>query len=376
MNCFILMILINLVSCQHKESIQIPNDGNKCNVVNVHFGESQSSSNEGTRIAGPPGKRGPAGETGPMGPRGPKGNPGKEGKPADSAKAETDILNILMSKSCQELEQVHGIKKSGHYIMRSMLSASPIYQYCDFKVHEGVSSCDELRQNQKLINGGSYKFKTSTASSVQFNTCKWDLFTCHDLKEFKEDYQSGFYRLGMDGDQYDVYCNFASDQVVTEVWHDSMQELKAESNCDTRGCYRFVPKYGINQRHILKIIDSSSECKQFIKMKCQGSVLFHNGDPYAWWISRTGEKMLYWGGATSKRKHYCACGETGTCVKSSHRCNCDNNSENLVTQDEGYITDKSKLPVQEIKLGDIGGANEKAWHRLGKLECIGKCEIS
>jgi len=49
-----------------------------------------------------------------------------------------------------------------------------------------------------------------------------------------------------------------------------------------------------------------------LQYRCVGSALFFNGgDVKAAWISRDGEKMRYWGGATSRRDYYCACGETG-----------------------------------------------------------------
>ena len=45
--------------------------------------------------------------------------------------------------------------------------------------------------------------------------------------------------------------------------------------------------------------------------RCFGSVLFDNSDPsVAAWISRDGMPQIYWGGATSHRDRYCACGET------------------------------------------------------------------
>ena len=61
----------------------------------------------------------------------------------------------------------------------------------------------------------------------------------------------------------------------------------------------------------------------------------------------------------------------GSCYDSSYRCNCDNNDNSVMTQDEGYLNEKSKLPVREIKFGDMGDSGESGWHTLGKLECSG-----
>ncbi|XP_077975608.1 EGF and laminin G domain-containing protein-like [Styela clava] len=84
--------------------------------------------------------------------------------------------------------------------------------------------------------------------------------------------------------------------------------------------------------------------------------------------------MTYWGGSTSRRAGYCACGEINSCepnhLGNRGKCNCDNN-QLLLTQDEGYLTDKTKLPVQELRFGDMGGTPETASISLGKLECMG-----
>jgi len=37
----------------------------------------------------------------------------------------------------------------------------------------------------------------------------------------------------------------------------------------------------------------------------------NDGTSFAAWIYRDGETMKYWGGASSRRNFYCACGETG-----------------------------------------------------------------
>ena len=39
--------------------------------------------------------------------------------------------------------------------------------------------------------------------------------------------------------------------------------------------------------------------------------MFRNENPtYAAWLSSDGTPQIYWGGATSRRDRYCACGET------------------------------------------------------------------
>jgi len=65
-------------------------------------------------------------------------------------------------------------------------------------------------------------------------------------------------------------------------------------------------------RHQQKSIDAVEDLSfVFLQYRCLGSVLFNNGFiPRATWITREGEQMKYWGGATSRRDFYCACAET------------------------------------------------------------------
>ena len=82
--------------------------------------------------------------------------------------------------------------------------------------------------------------------------------------------------------------------------------------------------------------------------------------------------MTYWGGADSV-PFKCACGLNNTCANVNFGCNCDTNDWNW-REDSGLITDKSKLPVTQLRFGDtgvIGGRNEKGYHTLGKLRCYG-----
>ena len=54
---------------------------------------------------------------------------------------------------------------------------------------------------------------------------------------------------------------------------------------------------------------------------------------------------------------------------SNQRCNCDKN-DFVWRYDEGYITDKQRLPLTEVRLGDTGHDNEIGKFAVGPLECI------
>ena len=79
--------------------------------------------------------------------------------------------------------------------------------------------------------------------------------------------------------------------------------------------------------------------------------------------------MTYWGGAppdSGKR----ACGMTNSCADSRHGCNCVKN-DNVWREDSGLLTDKTHLPVKQLRFGDTGDGSEQGYHTLGKWKCSG-----
>ncbi|KAL9975012.1 hypothetical protein ACROYT_G012127 [Oculina patagonica] len=82
-------------------------------------------------------------------------------------------------------------------------------------------------------------------------------------------------------------------------------------------------------------------------------------------------QKTYWGGA-SPGSGKCACGMTNSCADLSLPCNCDKNDQ-VWREDSGLLTDKTHLPVKQLRFGDTGtsGYNEQGYHTLGKLKCYG-----
>ena len=138
------------------------------------------------------------------------------------------------------------------------------------------------------------------------------------------------------------------------------------------GSYIRKVKYNISMEHVIAIIERSQKCEQFIKYECYNSALWFDG-PDAWWVSRGGAQMKYWGGAPPGSSK-CKCGMTDSCVVKGTRCNCDQN-ENIWTEDSGDLTDKDSLPVTELRFGDTGRTHddhdEIGYHTLGALRCWG-----
>ena len=98
--------------------------------------------------------------------------------------------------------------------------------------------------------------------------------------------------------------------------------------------------------------------------------LLVNGNMFGWWVSRDGDKMTYWGGAISIPLYKCACEVSGTCANPVYGCNCDENNKEL-REDSGLLTNKSHLPVIQLRFGDISPPHELGYHTLGKLRCYG-----
>ena len=157
---------------------------------------------------------------------------------------------------------------------------------------------------------------------------------------------------------------------VTVISHDSENRTLVKGY-EAPGSYsRDINYTGVSLSQLVSLTRVSLHCEQFIKYECHGSVLFYNGTSFGWWVSPSDNKMTYWGGASEDGK--CACGRNNTCAKRNHGCNCDKNDLNW-REDSGFLTDKTKLPVKQLRFGDTGNPNktEAGYHTLGKLECYG-----
>ena len=79
----------------------------------------------------------------------------------------------------------------------------------------------------------------------------------------------------------------------------------------------------------------------------------------------------YWGGATG-HTNMRACGVVNSC-RGGKKCNCDYQTTTIGwREDSGLLTDKTSLPVTQIRLGDLDQSHEEGYHTLGKLKCYGQ----
>ena len=180
---------------------------------------------------------------------------------------------------------------------------------------------------------------------------------------------SGNYEIDADGPggliPFTVYCDMSDKNGVgvTVVSHDS----ESRTHVHTGTTQRDIHYTGASLSQLASLTRVSSHCEQFIKYECYNSGLVVFG--YSWWVSRDSSKMTYWGGA-SPGSGKCACGMTNSCAHPSRGCNCDKN-DNVWREDSGLLTDKTSLPVKQLRFGDLGG-NKQGYYTLGKLKCYGQ----
>ena len=204
--------------------------------------------------------------------------------------------------------------------------------------------------------------------------------TCSEIKLHSPKATSGSYVIDPDGEggyePFTVHCDMTDKNGVgvTVVGHDSEQRTLVRGY-ESQGSYvRDIHYTGsglTSNAQLFGLLDISTHCDQFIKYECHGSLLlFSPGNPNGWWVSRDNVKMTYWGGATPADSYKCACGVDNTCADSSRGCNCDKNDA-VWREDSGLLTEKSDLPVLQLRFGDTGASFEYGYHTLGKLKCYG-----
>ena len=202
--------------------------------------------------------------------------------------------------------------------------------------------------------------------------------SCSSIKSGYSGSSSGNYIIDPDGKggvaPFSVYCDMSDKGGVgvTVISHDSESRTHVNSvspGCGSAGCYRKDVTYtGVSTAQLAALTRVSQNCEQFIKFECNGPVAFVP-ESVAWWVSRDGRKMNYWGGAGGSA-NTCACGVTNSCLN-GQKCNCYNGGRGW-REDSGLLTDKSALPVTQIRLADLDDSNEEGYHTLGKLKCYGQ----
>ena len=235
-----------------------------------------------------------------------------------------------------------------------------------------------LLKNVSPSDAGSYTCVAKNSQRSIEVTSVVEIFplSCSSIKSGHSGSSSGNYMIDPDGEggvsPFSVYCDMRDKGGigVTVISHDSESRTHVGNipECG-QGCYRKDVTYtGVSIAQLAALTRVSQNCEQFIKYECYPGSLFIEAG-YAWWVSRDGTRMDFWGGATGHNK-MCACGVTNSCPGGGRKCNCP--SSQGWSEDSGLLTDKSTLPVSQIRLGDLGGSYDEGYHTLGKLKCYGQ----
>ena len=252
-----------------------------------------------------------------------------------------------------------------------------------------------LPQNHVIFSNGTLFLKKVTINDAGSYTCiaqnyqrtikasstvevRWR--SCGSIKSAHSGSSSGNYIIDPDGKggvtPFSVYCDMSDKGGVgvTVISHDSESRTHVSNipfcGHSNPGCYSKSVSYsGISATQLEALTRVSQNCEQFIKFECNNGVAFVP-ESVAWWVSRDGRKMNYWGGAGGSA-NMCACGVTNSCSSSGKKCNCHNGGSGW-REDSGLLTDKSALPVTQIRLADFDDSGEEGYHTLGKLKCYGQ----
>ena len=145
---------------------------------------------------------------------------------------------------------------------------------------------------------------------------------CSSIKSGRSGSSSGNYIIDPDGKggvaSFSVYCDMSDKGGVgvTVISHNSKSRTHVNSvspGCVKAGCYRKDVTYtAVSTAQLAALTRVSQNCEQFIKFECNNDVAFIE-DRHAWWVSRDGTRMYYWGGAAGYN-NMCAYGVTISCL--------------------------------------------------------------
>ncbi|XP_026281796.1 neurexin-4 isoform X1 [Frankliniella occidentalis] len=184
---------------------------------------------------------------------------------------------------------------------------------------------------------------------------------------------------------FPVTCEFYADgRILTVVKHNNENPTSVDGFQEP-GSYVHNVIYDAEMTQIEALINRSSTCRQRLHYACKNSKLLNSPSlpnmpfrPFSWWVSRSNQRMDYWGGALPGSRK-CECGVLGTCRDPTKWCNCDGIRLNSAGQHEdwsedgGFLTQKEYLPVKQLRIGDTGNPvdDKEGRFTLGPLYCEG-----
>ncbi|CAH0407172.1 unnamed protein product [Chilo suppressalis] len=181
---------------------------------------------------------------------------------------------------------------------------------------------------------------------------------------------------------FPVTCELLSDGRVLTALHHTASASTTVDGYQEPGSFRQDIQYDAERPQIEALINRSHSCSQRLDYLCRHSRLLNSPSdegsfhPFAWWVSRTGQRMDYWAGAPPGSR-MCRCGVLGSCVDPTKWCNCDAEytapDHTDFQSDGGEITEKEYLPVKQLRFGDTGSHldEKEGRYTLGPLLCEG-----
>ncbi|XP_063893286.1 neurexin-4 isoform X2 [Helicoverpa armigera] len=208
--------------------------------------------------------------------------------------------------------------------------------------------------------------------------------SCQAYKNVQAVSRSADIHIDVDGSgplpAFPVTCEFYSDgRIITAVQHSASQNTVVDGYQEP-GSFRQDIVYEASRPQLEALLNRSHSCLQHLEYMCKHSRLLNSPSeessfhPFAWWVSRSGQRMDYWAGAPPGSR-MCQCGVLGACADPTKWCNCD--AEHMKPDefqvDGGEITEKEFLPVKQLRFGDTGSHldEKEGRYTLGPLLCEG-----
>ncbi|XP_043250778.1 neurexin-4 isoform X2 [Colletes gigas] len=206
--------------------------------------------------------------------------------------------------------------------------------------------------------------------------------SCEAYKNINTVNQRADIKIDVDGsgplNPFPVVCEFYTDGRVRTILRHNNERITPVDGFQEPGSFVQDIIYDADMDQIEALLNRSTNCRQRISYECIHSKLFNSpvpqGDyfrPNSWWVSRSNQKMDYWGGALPGSRK-CECGILGNCVDPTKWCNCDSEVKGPL-EDSGDITEKEYLPVKQLRFGDTGTPvdEKEGRYTLGPLICEG-----
>ncbi|XP_041467639.1 contactin-associated protein-like 2 [Lytechinus variegatus] len=223
-------------------------------------------------------------------------------------------------------------------------------------------------KNQGTCLETDYSYECLCTEGYCGDNCERRVRLCADLKEPNS---TGTFRIDPDGQNGNIsdFVQVECRNGVTVIPHDIIGEQAVPRGYERLGSYQRNVVYTLPLDIIVAIINNARSCRQYVRATCNNVFIVKGNRQNIYWISRQGTIMRNWGDAPSHVRG-CICGLNNTCYNTGSYCNCDDSVGNSAPlTDEGFLTDRTRLPVIRLHFGDTGGPDEKIYYELGFLEC-------